>query len=264
VSAVNGDGSPREPFLDRLESLIGECDRRGMIVDVTLSRQNGVSGPPRLMTLDHHRRAVETLVTKLKPWRNWYLDLGNERNIRDSRFVPDDDLRQLRERAKELDSKRLITASHSSGDDDFIGEIEDYIKSIGVDFVTNHRGRYAGSAGETEAATRRSLERLRELGRMVPVHYQEPFRRGYADWEPTAEDFVRDLRGAIKSAAAGWCLHNGAQGRTAEPNRRRSFDLRSARLYDQLDEVEKTVVKSVRSIVKSAEERTDTPSRAEK
>jgi hypothetical protein len=115
VSAVNGDGSPREPFLGRLERLIQECDTRGIIVDVTLSRQNGVSGLPRLMTLDNHRRAVETLVTKLKPYRNWYLDLGNERNIRDARHVPDDDLRQLRERARELDPKRLITASHSSG-----------------------------------------------------------------------------------------------------------------------------------------------------
>ena len=29
---------------------------------------------------------------------------------------------------------------------------------------------------------------------MVPVHYQEPLRVGWATWQPKAEDFVTDLR----------------------------------------------------------------------
>ena len=29
VSAVDGEGNPREPFLSKLERLIAECDRRG-------------------------------------------------------------------------------------------------------------------------------------------------------------------------------------------------------------------------------------------
>src|SRR5437870_805575 len=34
LSAVNPeDGQPRQPFFDRLKSLVGDCDRRGMIVD---------------------------------------------------------------------------------------------------------------------------------------------------------------------------------------------------------------------------------------
>jgi hypothetical protein len=149
----------------------------------------------------------------------------------------------LRDRANELDPKRLITASHSSDDDDFIGECDDYLNTIRVDFFVNHRGRYAGSPDETEAATRRCLDRLRELKRIVPVHYQEPFRRGYAGWDPNADDFFADLRGAIKGGAAGWCFHNGAQGRNAPAAQRRSFDLREKRLYDQLDDVEKSVIK---------------------
>ena len=48
VAAVDGEGRPREPYLGRLASLVAECDRRGMVVDVTLSRGNGVTGPPRL------------------------------------------------------------------------------------------------------------------------------------------------------------------------------------------------------------------------
>ena len=38
VSAVDANGEPREPFLAKLKWLVAECDRRGMIVDVTLTR----------------------------------------------------------------------------------------------------------------------------------------------------------------------------------------------------------------------------------
>src|SRR4051812_321898 len=113
ISAVDANGSEREPYLSKLEHLIRECDQRGMIVDVTLSREK-----ERLRNLADHRRAVECLIERLKSYRNWYLDLGNERNIRDARYVSFEDLRELRDRAKELDPKRLITASHSSDDED--------------------------------------------------------------------------------------------------------------------------------------------------
>ena len=44
VSAVNADGEPREPFLSKLQSLVAECDRRGLVVDVTLTRGDGKEG----------------------------------------------------------------------------------------------------------------------------------------------------------------------------------------------------------------------------
>src|SRR5688500_4954535 len=40
VSAVDGAGRPRDKYLARLKDLVKECDRRGMMVDVTLSRGN--------------------------------------------------------------------------------------------------------------------------------------------------------------------------------------------------------------------------------
>lgn len=249
VAAVDRDGSPREMYLERLKKLVAECDRRGMIVDVTLSRGNGVAGPPRLLKVEEHLRAVETLVEGLKSYRNWYLDLGNERSIKDSRFVGHETLQKLRDRAKELDPQRLITASHSSSDGDFMGELEQYLKVTRVDFVSPHRERSEGTAGQTEAMTRRYLARMKELGTVVPVHYQEPFRRGFGDWDPNAEDYFRDLRGAIKGGAAGWCFHNGDQRTRPDKMPRRSFDLRQRRLYDQLDEVEKEVIKRLKTVM---------------
>jgi hypothetical protein len=109
---------------------------------------------------------------------------------------------------------------------------------VKVDFLSPHRPRDAKSPGQTESKTREYLEAMKEIGRTVPVHYQEPFRRSFG-WEPRAEDFVTDLRGALRSGAAGWCFHDG-DSRSAEDGRpRRSFDLREGRLFEQLDDEEK-------------------------
>jgi hypothetical protein len=241
-SAVDENGNPVREALEKLRQLLSNCDQRGMGVDVTLSR--GVSGPSRLQSLAAHQRAVETLVASLRPQRNWYLDLSNERNIRDSRFTSFEDLRVLRRRVRELDSKRLVTASH--GGDLDRDELSAYLRIAGVDFISPHRPRNAESAGQTEAQSRQYLAWMNELGRPVPLHYQEPFRRGYADWNPVAADFVRDLLGARSGGAAGWCFHNGDQRGQPDRRPRRSFDLGEHRLFDQLDGEEKRALEELR------------------
>ena len=83
----------------RLKWLIEQCDRRGIIVDVTIARGAGESGSG-IALLAADLRCWETLVIGLKHFRNWYLDLANERNVRDARFVSLDELRVLRDRAR--------------------------------------------------------------------------------------------------------------------------------------------------------------------
>jgi hypothetical protein len=250
VSAVDADGAPREPYLGRLRRLVEESDRRGIVVDVTLSRGDGATGPARLQSLASHRRAVETIVTALRGRRNWYLDLGNERNIRDRRHVPFDDLRGLSEAARALDPGLLLTASH--GGDIDRDELREYLFSARVDFVSPHRPRGAGSPAETEGRVRGLRGAMADLGRVVPVHLQEPFRRGYQKgWEPPADAFLADLRGALAGGAAGWCLHNGATAGGEEGRPRRSFDLREARLLDGLDAVEREVIEAAGRVVRA-------------
>lgn len=240
VSAVDGEGRPREPFLTKLKELVAECDRRGLVVDVTLSRGAG------LPTLEAHRRAVETLVAALRPYRNWYLDLANERNIRDARFVSFEELRQLRETVRQQDPQRLVTASH--GGDISREELQDYLLTVQVDFVCPHRPRHADSPRETVARSWEYLAWMQEIGRVVPLHYQEPFRRGYGAWQPQAEDFLADARGAREGGAAGWCLHNGDQKDQPEGQPRRSFDLREKQLFDQLDAVERQALEALAAV----------------
>lgn len=238
VSAVDADGRARAPFLARLEWLVAECDRRGVVVDVTLARGDGTGGSARLPGFTAHQRAVETLVSALKPHHNWFLDLSNERNIGDRRFTSIADLSRLRLTVKRLDPRRLVTASH--GGDISQEELRDYLTKAGLDFVCPHRPRDAGSAAQTEAKTRQYRDWMHALGRAAPVLYQEPFRRGYGGWEPTADDFQADLNAARAGGASGWCFHNGSTAGPGDGQPRRSFDLRAKGLFSQFDAEEKT------------------------
>jgi hypothetical protein len=242
VSAVDATGRAREPFLAKLKWLLSECDRRGLVLDVTLTRgKAAIAG--HLPDFESHQRAVETLVNALKEHRNWYLDLANERDVRDDRYVSVTDIKTLRDLVRRLDPTRLVTASFG-GHDLAEEDVRDALVA-GLDFLSPHRPRDAGSPAQTEARTRDCLATMKKLGREVPVHYQEPFRRGYGGWEPAASDFLADLRGARQGGAAGWCLHNGQQ-RGADGNLpRRSFDLREKRLFDQLDEEEQKTAAQV-------------------
>jgi CubicO group peptidase (beta-lactamase class C family) len=248
VSAVDSAGNPREPYLEQLKWLVDQCDRRGIIVDVTLTRNTNESVVGNLPTLQSHLRAVETLVTSLKPYRNWYLDLANERNVRDARFVSVEELRVLRERVRELSPGLLVTAS--DGGDIERPNLAEYLSTVRVDFIAPHRGRSRDIHRETTQTSHQYLAWMKELGRVVPVHYQEPFRRGYSPqrWEPKATDFALDLRNAIAGGAAGWCFHNGDQKDRTDSEPRRSFDMSQRRLLEQLDEEERSFMQKARDI----------------
>lgn len=248
ISAVDSRGAAREPYLSRLKRLCELADNLGMIVDVTLSRGNGVVESGLIPSQETHLNAVTTLTRELKQFRNIYFDLGNERNIKDPRHVTFEELRILRNRIKELDPDRLVTASHAG--DISAEELNDYLTVVQVDFISPHRPRDDKSPHQTEEKTREYLNQMQKLGRILPVHYQEPFRRDFGKWQPRTQDFLTDLDNAIKGGAAGWCFHNGDARAQTDGRPRRSFDMREAegRLFDQLDADERAIVEKVSSI----------------
>ena len=242
ASAVDSTGNPSEPGFTKLKWLVTECDREGIIVDVTFTRGR------ELRTLDSHRRAVETVIHLLKPYHNWYLDLANERDVKDRRFVSFDELKQLRETAKQLAPRLLVTAS--AGNDISRDDLREYLQTVPVDFICPHRPRDQASIQQTEAKTREYLSWMKEMGRIVPVNYQEPLRRGYTNWQPKAVDFVADLSNAKAGGAAAWCFHNGSDRGKAPEKRGRSFDMREKRLFDQLDTDELETAETISKMVK--------------
>lgn len=242
LSVVNSSGEPVPLFIDNLERFIQLCDHRGVIVDITFARGKGT-----LPDFNFHETAVSNLVTRLRYHRNWYLDLANEHDVRDDRFVSDDELKQLRAQVRRLDSTRLVTASFG-GHDLSADEIRAAVKEIGLDFICPHRPRNSESPSQTFHQTTNYISLMKEFGEVVPVHYQEPFRRDYSGWQPKEEDFLADLRGAINGGAAGWCFHNGA-ARDTERAPRRSFDLRSKCLLEQLDPEERKFIDAVSNVL---------------
>ena len=252
VSAVDNEGRVRESYMDKLKWLVAECDRRGMIVDVTLTRGEGRLGNAHVSALDKHAKALETLTIELRAWRNWYLDMANEHNIRSrtvsTKYVSMEDARTLRDSVKEVDERRLVTISFVR--DISKEDVRRYLLDVKVDFLSPHRPRNPRSAGETAQTTRQYLTWMRESGRVIPVHYQEPFRRDFSKgWQPKVEDFATDLRGAINGGAAGWCFHNGDNRWAPDAQPRRSFDMREKRLFEQLDPVERQTLKRLAGLV---------------
>lgn len=233
ISVLTADGVPNIACLDRLTRLCDLAGRRGMVVDVTVSRGEDACFPH---DLPGHLAVVEQLARTLKPFRNVYFDLGNERNVRDGRYVPMEEVAELAAAVKAIDPDRLCTASNAGGDLD-PEKAARYVEEGHVDFIAPHRERGPATPAGTEAYTKSLRRALDEAGRVVPILYQEPFRRGYQDWAPSAEDFMRDLEGARDGGAAGWCFHNGATRSANEGRPRKSFDMRrgEGRLFAQLD-----------------------------
>lgn len=237
VSAIDRKGNPREPYLSKLQWFVSECDRRGIVVGVTIGRGNEF-GEIGLVDTDAHRRAIATILKALRVFPNWYLDLAAERNIRDYRFVSIQELRILRETAKEIDDQKLLTASYSG--DLPRNELLDYLFTVRVDILAVHRPRTRQSPQQTGERTEQLRTWLRELEcEGIPIFYQESFRRGLTVWAPTAADFLQDLQAAYMHGAAGWCFANGDQRHSPNGQPRRSFDLRLQRLIEQLDEEER-------------------------
>lgn len=240
VSAVAPDGSVRKPYMARLGRLCRLAGERGMVVDVTVTR-----GKPPVFpsSYEEHAAMMERLAHRLRPYRNVYFDIGNERNVGDARHVPMAEVGKLIALVKSIDPDRLCTASQGGdiGDD----ELRQYVEVGQVDFICPHRGRQKGTPRETAERTKRYLAVVNAT-RPVPVHYQEPFRRGYGDWQPLLEDFQTDLQQARAAGAAGWCFHNGSvrNGAADDGRPRRSFDLRpeEGRLFEQFDPVERAFV----------------------
>jgi hypothetical protein len=139
-----------------------------------------------------------------------------------------------------------VTASHSF--DISAADLEQYLFTAQIDFLTPHRQRSPEANQETEVVTRRYFEQMATLGQVVPVHYQEPIRRGYSSWQPESVDFVDNLRLSWQGGAAGWSFHNGDQRNpllTPTRDPRRSADMREQRLFDQLDPEERRTLEEI-------------------
>ena len=241
VSVLTHDGAIRPIYMDRLKRLIAECNSRGMIVDCSFHRNSRETGTgPR--NQEEHLAAVRTLAKELRACRNVYFDVANERDVKDARYVSTAECGELIAAIKAIDPARLCTASCTPRSQ---SDLDDLRKLGKVDFITPHLGRAEGLPARTAGTVRQFVGWMDNLGFRIPVHLQEPLRRGYRGHNPTVDDFLRDCSGAKVAEAAGWCLHNGSNG-TGRPHRSFLMSDAEGRLFAQFDSVEREVVASLK------------------
>jgi len=233
VSAIDKEGKVREPYMARLKEVIRQCDKRGIVVDCTMTRTY-------MGTLENNLIFARTLAKELLPFRNVYFDVANERDVPGARFVSFDEMGQLIAAIKEIDPTRLCTASGGQRDKNILNE---YLTTGKCDFIAPHLCRNEDCPSKTIGTVRQLIVWMEELHHRVPIHLQEPFRRSYGRYDPTEENYFRDNTGGKIGGAAGWCLHNGDTRSRADRLPQRSFlmDDESGRMYAQLDQVEKAV-----------------------
>lgn len=238
VSVVEKSGSVREPYMTRLKTLIAECNNRGMIVDVTMSRAR-VDSNQQLMDV------WMTLANQLAPYRNVYFDIANESDNAD-RFVSYSFMGQIVTAIKAIDPGRLCTASRVPTDADDLEDL--YLVGKG-DFACPHLCRGEGCSAETLATVKQYVGWMNQRSFRIPVHLQEPFNRDYehSSYDPQTTDYYRDCGGAKLAEAGGWCLHNGAW----PPHAYRSFKMTDdeGRLFAQFDSVETAAAANVHAEV---------------
>lgn len=244
VSVTDRDGNIREPYMSRLKNVISESNKRDIIIDVTLGRGDD----PFPGNQEQHLACIKTIASELLPYRNVYIDIGNERDIRDARYVSYEDMGALISAAKQIDPERLCTASGVPNSKD---DMRKYLETGHCDFICPHLGRERGSSSKTIARVNQLIGWMKELGVRVPVHLQEPFRRGYGNYQPVSDDFVRDASGAKIAGAAGWCLHNGTEQSSKDQRPFRSFLMNNTegRLYKQLDSDESDALTKLYSAI---------------
>lgn len=198
---VRGDTTPVSGPLARLLSLIAAAGKRGLIVDVSFTRET-VAG----LGVADYVRAVTRAATLLRPYRNVLFDLQNEI---DKNLLPEAEAIRLRQAIGAIDPSRVIVASRGGAAKD----VAAYNQRLGADAIAYHDPRVPEWAEQTAAAVAPLLASAR------PVYLQEPqaWNSGFTicnrvegktlDADGTAAHFQAAVAGARGAGVAAWTFH---------------------------------------------------------
>lgn len=226
--------SLNEWALERLHFVIAQATERGMFAFPRGSVSSD-AGPVWRMA-----KHWERLTQVLRAETNVAFDLANEW---DEKRTPDE-IAQLLRAVRVEDRNRHVTVSISGPVEFQFGRMSQLWRAwnmLGIkrDMVTYLAPHFERGRSWAEREERNVAAYVRAAGG-IPVYCEEPHRRGYAASGhplPAAFEFFRAANGAQRAGAVAWCFHNG------------HFDVREKRLIEQLDDVEKDVMRGLRSAV---------------
>ena len=218
-------GEIRPLVWQAVDRLLAEAGARGLIVDLSFSRESVTdNGQPR-KTLDEdaYQRALTTVVGSTKYLKGRHphvlIDVQNEWPIHSDKTRIEALLKALRA----VDPDRVLVASSSGGGYAAVG------LEVPLVAAAYHDPRERDWFGADTA--RRIVDRVRgSLGPAVqPVYLQEPMPFGTVcprqDNDPEASHFAAAIANARAAGAAAWTLHT-----------RVTFDLKSRSLVSKLND----------------------------
>jgi hypothetical protein len=220
----------QEPQWAAFKSILDAASARGLLVDVTFTRET-ITGRQNGVAIEAYRDQIAEVARRLKDdaaaggYRHVFFDLQNEY---DNNGVTIDEIRDVIVPAvRKADPLRLLTASTSGGRHALAGEA---VTTAGLDFAGVHSDRSGSSwcmeptiAGAIDQAKRAMGSRLR------PVQLQEPKPFSFACGNPKQEhdaSVERHVEAAVNAkrlGAAAWTFHT-----------RTTFDLAAGRYQTKI------------------------------
>ncbi len=207
---IRYDGTLNGNTLNTLRNFLTAASARGVIVDVTLTRDtvpdgSGSSNP--MMPFAAYKAGVTAVAAALTIYRNVLFDVQNEYD-NGNRLTPAQ-VQELIEAIHAIDPMRVASGSRGnatvSGNEARLG---------GYDFVAYHDDRTEG-AWYTESFIANQIDAIRAalLPLVKPIHFQEPMPWGPAPGcnnmqQDSTSGHARDsARFAKTHGAAGWTFH---------------------------------------------------------
>lgn len=197
---MNADGALRPAELSSFLFILDQARLEHLVVDVTFTYEH-IGG----MTPATARTGILAATEAMRPYDNVLIDIENERNVGDRRYMPEADVASIYAGIKRLQPDRIAFASMSPASD--AQETEDFVARLGLDVTAYHEPR--GSDWYTLASYQSVVRTLKTNGR--PAYMQEPnTTRDSLYYYPSndrADYFLQARANAKLAGAAAWCFH---------------------------------------------------------
>jgi hypothetical protein len=199
---MNGDGSLRPSEFSHFLDILNQAKQERLIVDVTFTYEH-IPG----MTPATARVGISNVVSAIRSYENVLIDIQNERNVPDRRFMSEPDIRSIYLAIKAIDPSRVVGCSEARGDDSGPPLNVGFMQRLGLDVDLFHETRQ--SDWYTLAVQQYTINILRQAGK--PVHMQEPMTTSdtffFYPSHDRAEYFMEAIAHAKLSGATGWTFH---------------------------------------------------------
>jgi hypothetical protein len=211
---LNGDGSLRPGEMAHFLSILDQAKQERLIVDVTFTHEH-IAG----LTPANTRVGLANVASAMRSYENVLIDIQNERNVQDRRFLSEPDVLSIYQAIKAVDPARIVGCSEARGDAPGPATGASFVARLGLDVTMFHETR--SSDWYTFGVQQYVISALRTNGR--PAYMQEPMttRDSFFVYpsHDRAEYFLQAIANAKLAGAAGWTFHTevGVDFRTGAP-----------------------------------------------